>query len=59
MNSCLGNCNQGRRCNCATPRKLIAIQRAKNAKKLLADFIYYLRQGLGIRAAWRLAKVTL
>lgn len=27
--------------------------------KLLSDFIYYLRQGLSVRAAWKLAKVTL
>lgn len=28
-------------------------------KKLIADFIYYLRRGHGIRTAWRMAKVTL
>jgi hypothetical protein len=28
-------------------------------KKLAADFLYYLRRGYGVRAAWRLARVTL
>lgn len=28
-------------------------------RKFLADFIYYLRRGYGIRQAWRLATLTL
>lgn len=28
-------------------------------RKFLADFVYYLRLGFGIRTAWRLAKATL
>lgn len=28
-------------------------------KKLLADFVYYIRRGHDIRTAWRLARVTL
>lgn len=28
-------------------------------RKLLADFLYYLRRGYGIRKAWNLARVTL
>jgi hypothetical protein len=28
-------------------------------KKFVADFIYYLRRGYGIREAWNLARVTL
>jgi hypothetical protein len=28
-------------------------------RKTLADFLYYLRRGYGIRKAWNLAKVTL
>lgn len=28
-------------------------------KKLICDFLYYLRQGHGFRKAWNLARVTL
>lgn len=28
-------------------------------KKLISDFVYYLRQGYGFRQAWRLATMTL
>lgn len=28
-------------------------------RKLIADFIYYLKRGHTVRNAWRLAKVTL
>lgn len=28
-------------------------------RKFLADFIYYWRQGFGIRIAWKLARITL
>lgn len=28
-------------------------------KKLIFDFIYYLRRGYGVRKAWNLARVTL
>lgn len=28
-------------------------------RKFLADFIYYLRRGYGIRNAWRLAQITI
>jgi|APFre7841882630_1041343.scaffolds.fasta_scaffold08588_5 hypothetical protein len=28
-------------------------------KKFVADFLYYLRRGYGLRRAWLLAKVTL
>ena len=28
-------------------------------RKLVGDFLYYLRRGYGIRTAWRLARVTL
>lgn len=28
-------------------------------KKLIADFLYYLRRGYGFRKSWQLAKVTL
>lgn len=28
-------------------------------RKFLGDFLFYLRRGYGIRAAWRLAHVTL
>lgn len=28
-------------------------------RKLIADFIYYLKRGHGVRKAWQLAKVTL
>jgi hypothetical protein len=28
-------------------------------KKFLANFLYYLRRGYGLRRAWLLAKVTL
>ncbi len=28
-------------------------------RKLIADFVYYLRRGYGLRQAWHLAKVTL
>lgn len=28
-------------------------------RKFLADFLYYLRRGHGIRQAWRLANLTL
>lgn len=27
--------------------------------KFIADYIYYLRRGYGIRGAWKLARVTL
>jgi hypothetical protein len=28
-------------------------------KKLTLDFLYYLRQGYGVRTAWSLAKATI
>jgi hypothetical protein len=28
-------------------------------KKLVGDFLYYLRRGYGVRNAWRLARITL
>ena len=28
-------------------------------RKLLGDFLYYMRRGYGIRKAWRMARVTL
>ena len=28
-------------------------------RKLIADFLYYLRCGYGVRKAWELAKVTI
>jgi hypothetical protein len=28
-------------------------------RKLMADFIYYVRRGYGLRKSWHLAKVTL
>lgn len=28
-------------------------------KKLICDFLYYLRRGYGVRKAWNLASVTL
>ena len=28
-------------------------------RKLIGDFIYYLRRGYGLRMAWHLAKITL
>ena len=59
MSACHGNCNQGRRCDCAPLPKPIETERTTNMKKLLSDFIYYLRQGFSIRTRWRLANVTL
>lgn len=57
MSACHGNCNQGRSCTC-TPA-IQTIERTTNMKKLLSDFIYYLRRGHGIRQAWRLATLTI
>lgn len=28
-------------------------------KKVVANFIYYIRRGYGLRAAWQMARVTL
>lgn len=57
MSACHGNCNQGRLCDCA-PCQPSTTQRT-TMKKLLADFVYYIRRGHDIRTAWRLARVTL
>jgi hypothetical protein len=31
----------------------------ETARKLIADFWYYLRRGYGFRKSWRMARVTL